>query len=74
MRPLLIAALCVAFTAGTPSWAQERFSIFVGSNPESIDRMVAIAGLRDGDVVTDLGSGDGRIVITAVKSHPGVRG
>jgi hypothetical protein len=36
--------------------------------------MVAIAGLRDGDVVTDLGSGDGRIVISAVKSHPGVRG
>jgi cyclopropane fatty-acyl-phospholipid synthase-like methyltransferase len=30
--------------------------------------MVAIAGLRDGDVVTDLGCGDGRIVITAVKS------
>jgi hypothetical protein len=74
MKSLLIAALCVAFTAGNPSWAQERFSIFVGSNPESIDRMVAIAGLRDGDVVTDLGSGDGRIVISAVKSHPGVRG
>jgi precorrin-6B methylase 2 len=36
--------------------------------------MVAIAGLRDSDVVTDLGCGDGRIVITAVKSHPGVRG
>jgi len=74
MKSLLIAALCVAFTAGNPSWAQERFSIFVGSNPDSINRMVAIAELRDGDVVTDLGSGDGRIVISAVKSHPGVRG
>jgi hypothetical protein len=74
MRWWSAAAVCAAFIAASPVWAQERFSIFVGSNPESIDRMVAIAGLRDGDVVTDLGSGDGRIVITAVKSHPGVRG
>jgi len=74
MRPWLIAAICAVCTFSSPSRAQERFSIFVGSNPESIDRMVAIAGLRDGDVVTDLGSGDGRIVITAVRSQPGVRG
>ena len=74
MRWWSAAAFCAAFVVSSPVWAQERFSIFVGSNPESIDRMVAIAGLRDGDVVTDLGSGDGRIVITAVKSHPGVRG
>jgi hypothetical protein len=74
MRPWLIAAICAVCIFSSPSRAQERFSIFVGSNPESIGRMVAIAGLRDGDVVTDLGSGDGRIVITAVKSHPGVRG
>jgi precorrin-6B methylase 2 len=74
MRWWLAAAICAATLATGPVRAQERFSIFVGSNPESIDRMVAIAGLRDGDVVTDLGSGDGRIVISAVKSHPGVRG
>ncbi len=74
MRVWYTAVLCVAFFAAGPVWSQERFSIFVGSNPESIDRMVAIAGLRDGDVVTDLGSGDGRIVISAVKSHPGVSG
>lgn len=74
MRWWSAAVFCVASLVSGPAWAQERFSIFVGSNPESIERMVAIAGLRDGDVVTDLGSGDGRIVITAVKSHPGVRG
>ncbi len=74
MRDWFAAMVCAVLLGANPVLAQERFSIFVGSNPESIDRMVAIAGLRDGDVVTDLGSGDGRIVISAVKSHPGVRG
>lgn len=74
MRWWSAVALCAAFAATSPVWAQERFSIFVGSNTESIDRMVAIASLREGDVVTDLGSGDGRIVISAAKSNPGVRG
>ncbi|MBM3342694.1 MAG: class I SAM-dependent methyltransferase [Betaproteobacteria bacterium] len=54
--------------------AQERFSLFVGSAQENVDRMVKLAELRDNDVVIDLGSGDGRIVLTAVRSHPKVRG
>jgi len=74
MRWWKIAAACAAFTAFGPVAAQERFSIFVGSNPESIERMVQIANLRAGDVVTDLGSGDGRIVFTAVQSQTGVSG
>ncbi len=38
-----------------------------------VDQMLAMANLRSGDVVYDLGSGDGRIPITAVRT-PGVRG
>ena len=34
---------------------------------EVVDKMVELAGVKKGDVVYDLGSGDGRIVITAAK-------
>ncbi|MFN9152933.1 MAG: SAM-dependent methyltransferase, partial [bacterium] len=46
--------------------AQERFSLFVGSPQFTVDRMVKLAQLRDDDLVVDLGSGDGRIVLTAL--------
>lgn len=57
-----------------PVSAQERFSIFVGSDPSNVERMLKIAQLRDDDVVTDLGSGDGRIVIGAALLNPKLRG
>lgn len=54
--------------------AQERFSLFVGSAPTTVDRMVHMAGLRDGETVMDMGSGDGRIVFAAAESNPTVKG
>jgi len=36
--------------------------------------MLKLARLREGDVVYDLGCGDGRLVITALKEQPGARG
>lgn len=54
--------------------AQERFSPFVGSNPENVRRMVDLAAPRSGETVIDLGSGDGRIVFAAVQDRPGVHG
>ena len=54
--------------------AQERFSIFVGSAQENVDRMIKLAELRDDDVVIDLGSGDGRIVLTAAKANRKLKG
>jgi SAM-dependent methyltransferase len=54
--------------------AQERFSPFVGSNPENVRRMVELAAPRSGETVIDLGSGDGRIVFAATEGRPGVRG
>lgn len=38
-----------------------------------VHRMLELAGVRPGDIVYDLGSGDGRIPITAAKSY-GARG
>jgi hypothetical protein len=61
-----------SFSTSAP--AQERFSIFVGSAQENVDRMIKIAELRDDDVVIDLGSGDGRIVLTAAKANSKVKG
>ena len=70
---------CLALLAGsalfpTAAVAQERFSLFVGSPQFTVERMVRMAQLRDDDVVVDLGSGDGRIVLTALKANPKVRG
>jgi len=36
---------------------------------EVVDRMLVLAGIRAGDVLYDLGSGDGRILITAAKKY-----
>ena len=54
--------------------AQERFSPFVGSNPENVRRMVELGAPRSGETVIDLGSGDGRIFFAALEGRPGVRG
>ena len=47
---------------------------FVPTPQELVDKMLEVAGVRAGDTVYDLGSGDGRIVITAVKEHKARRG
>jgi ubiquinone/menaquinone biosynthesis C-methylase UbiE len=46
---------------------------YVPTPPEVVQRMIQLAGVKSGDVLYDLGCGDGRIVIAAVKM-PGVRG
>jgi cyclopropane fatty-acyl-phospholipid synthase-like methyltransferase len=40
---------------------------FVPSPQEVVDKMIELAGVKKGDVVYDMGSGDGRIVIAAAK-------
>ena len=42
---------------------------FVPTPIEVVDRMLEIAEVKKGDVVYDLGSGDGRIVIRAAKKY-----
>jgi len=46
---------------------------FVRSTPEVIDRMLELARVKPGDVVYDIGSGDGAIIIRAAKKY-GVKG
>jgi hypothetical protein len=45
---------------------------YVPTPQEVVDRMLELAQVKKADVVYDLGSGDGRIVITAAKKY-GVR-
>ncbi len=45
---------------------------YVPTPQEVVDRMLEMAQVKKGDVVYDLGSGDGRIVITAAQKY-GVR-
>jgi len=68
---LILASL---FLLAHHAVAQERFSIYVGSDPSNVERMLKLAGLRDDDTVIDLGSGDGRIVIGAALLNPKLRG
>ena len=46
---------------------------YVPTPQDVVERMLAIAKVGKGDVVVDLGSGDGRLVITAAKQY-GARG
>jgi SAM-dependent methyltransferase len=46
---------------------------FVRSTPEVIDRMLELARVKPTDIVYDIGSGDGAILIRAAKKY-GVRG
>ena len=69
----ILAAFAAVFTA-VPTQSQERFSLFVASTPESVERMLTMAKLRDDDLVVDLGSGNGLIPLTAARMNPRLRG
>ncbi len=64
-----------ADTQSSPSSAQplrEPDVIYVPTPPEVVERMLAIANVNNKDVLYDLGSGDGRIPITAAQKF-GIR-
>jgi precorrin-6B methylase 2 len=77
-----VALLLLATLAAPPAWAQapapappvvKKDVPYVPTPPEVVQVMLELARVRSGDVVYDLGCGDGRIVIAAVKIK-GVRG
>jgi len=71
----LAAALAIsigALTSTSPVIAQDSGTrtpdvVYVPTPPEVVDEMLEMAEVRDGDVLYDLGSGDGRIPIAAAK-------
>jgi precorrin-6B methylase 2 len=83
IRPIFlciaIAAACVAGTgcaqdrAAAPSALRAPDVRYEPSDPEVVQVMLRLAGVTAGDVVYDLGCGDGRIVINAAR-QAGARG
>jgi SAM-dependent methyltransferase len=71
IRPVS-ALFCAVTLAATPAHAQDEVPFVVSPAPVTL-AMLSIARVGPRDVVLDLGSGDGRIVITAAKRY-GARG
>lgn len=62
----------IALLAGAAAPAQD--VPYVATPPEVVERMLELAQVKAGDVVYDLGCGDGRIVVAAVRAARAVRG
>jgi Methyltransferase domain len=73
-KSLFALVSIAALIATVEAFPQERFSFFQASTPESVERMLTLAELRDDDVVVDLGSGDGLIPLTAARMNRRLRG
>jgi SAM-dependent methyltransferase len=67
----LLLATCIFLVPArsnpqTPPFS-DRISPYVSTPPRVVERMLELAEVTDADTVYDLGSGDGRIVITAAQ-------
>ncbi len=73
----LSRSCAVIFAIALPvlaQWEEPPTSVpYVPTPPEVVEGMLKLAGVKNGDVVYDLGSGDGRIVIMAAEKF-GARG
>jgi len=73
MRRLALALLSLAFVLPLPALAQKESVtrspdvIYVPTPQEVVDEMLKLADVKKGDILYDLGSGDGRIPVTAAK-------
>ena len=76
----MVKLAALALLGVLPGWAQGSFSHnardysnylapFVSTPPTVVDRMLELADLRPGQLLYDLGSGDGRVLITAVQKY-----
>jgi len=61
--------LLVFLLAASPAFAQTPDVIYVPTPQDVVEDMLRLANVRKGDVLYDLGSGDGRIAITAAKKY-----
>jgi hypothetical protein len=79
LATLALAFAVLALTAAAPAIAQTSLERpteevpYVRTPQAVVDRMLAIAGVRGSDFLIDLGSGDGRVVLTAAQRY-GTRG
>jgi len=64
----------VDMTKADPANPDKHFVIFVPTPDEVVDRMCKLANVGKGEVVYDIGCGDGRMVIHAVKKYGAKKG
>ena len=65
---LLLAPLAaMPLAAQKTSYREQSLAPYVSSPQEVVDKMLEAAGIKPGETVYDLGCGDGRIVVTAVR-------
>lgn len=62
---LALAALIVV--AGTAAWAGWRAAPFVPTRQRDVERMLRLAEVKPGELVYDLGAGDGRFLLAAAR-------
>lgn len=72
-RSVIRAAVFLASSFATLAWAGEARVPYVPTPQEVVERMLETAKVGTNDYLIDLGSGDGRIVVTAAKKY-GARG
>jgi len=71
---LIIGVAALGFAGMRPAQSQEKplrepDVIYVPTPQEVVDRMLEMADVRPGEIVYDLGCGDGRIPVTASKKY-----
>jgi cyclopropane fatty-acyl-phospholipid synthase-like methyltransferase len=71
-RFAIIFVFGLLFTGATTISSAQDTIPFVPSPQYVVDRMIEVAEIKQGDVLYDMGSGDGRIVIGAAKKY-GIR-
>ena len=72
INPLALVLLLIAaavFNFGVARAQEGKIVPYVPTPQEVVERMLDLAQVKKGDVLYDLGSGDGRIVVTAAKKY-----
>jgi ribosomal protein L11 methylase PrmA len=64
-----ILAAAAAFGVASVAWCETAGAPYVPTPTAIVDRMLTLAKVGPGDYVIDLGSGDGRLVTTAVAKY-----
>jgi len=66
---LLLLAAAGAPQAYSQQFSHDNLAPYIPSPQEVVDKMLEVANIKPGELVYDLGSGDGRIVITAAQRY-----
>jgi ubiquinone/menaquinone biosynthesis C-methylase UbiE len=76
MKKVLLASVCLVLTLDPSVFLAQQKMLDVPYVPTKypvVDEMLKLAGVQKGDIVYDLGCGDGRLVVTAAQRY-GARG